>query len=179
MRKLPIFLTAGALALAGTAAFASGGPNLHTMTLKLPDGGVAKIEYSGDIPPKVDIRSGAPTNVSAFSPDFAFAGFPEFTRIEAAMDRQMDDMLRQARIMMAAPMLPNTPFKTSLGGAPGDDSRWFVSTANRHDFCARSVEVTVINGKRSVRSDTEGNCGSSRAASDTSPHSSAVSGKSI
>ena len=171
MRKLPIFLTAGALALAGTAAFASGGPNLHTMTLKLPDGGVAKIEYSGDIPPKVDIQSGGPTNVSA--------GFPEFTKIEAAMDRQMDDMLRQARIMMAAPMLPNTPFRMSLGGAPGDDSRWFVSTANGHDFCARSVEVTVINGKRSVRSHTVGNCSSPSAAPDAAVPSGTGSGKSI
>ena len=44
MRKFPLILAAGALALVGTAALAAGGPNFHTLTVKLPDGGVAKME---------------------------------------------------------------------------------------------------------------------------------------
>ena len=53
------------------------------------------------------------------------------------------------------------------------------STANGHDFCARSVEVTVINGKRSVRSHTVGNCSSPSAAPDAAVPSGTASGKSI
>jgi len=176
MRKLPLIVAAGALTLAGTA-FAAANTNLHTMTVKLPDGGVAKIEYTGSVAPKVDIRTGAPGDFAAFEPGFGFSGFQDFAKIEAAMDRQMSDMLREARVMMATPAIPNEPFKANFGAAPGDDSRWFISSGNSGNFCARSVEVTVVNGKRSVRSHTEGNCGPSKG--DLSAHQSVVPGKTI
>src|SRR5690348_15338895 len=119
MRKFPFVLAAGALALAGTAALA-GGPNLHTMTVKLPDGGVAKIEYSGNVPPKVDISTGSPRgDFAAFAPGIAFSGLPDLAKIEAAMDRQMDDMLRKADAIMEMAARPNVPLQADFGALPG------------------------------------------------------------
>jgi len=163
MRKLPLILGAGALALAGTAALAAGGSDLHTMTVKLPDGGVANIEYTGDVAPKVDIRSGGSGDLARFVPGGIFAGFSDFAAIQADMDRQMDDMLREARTMLAMPVAPNAPFEANFGVVPGGSSSWFVSTGNGGNFCERSVEVTIVNGKRSVHEQTSGNCGPAKA----------------
>jgi hypothetical protein len=179
MRKLLLILGAGALALAGTAALAAGGSTLHTMTVKLPDGGVAKIEYSGNVAPKVDIRAGSSGDFAAFAPSSAFSGFPNFAKIEAVMDRQMNDMLREARAMMAMPATSNAPFEANFGALPQDSSSWFVSTGNGANFCARSVEVTVVNGKKTVRSHTEGNCGPAKGEAAGAAHSPAAPAKSI
>ena len=54
MRKIQTVLLAGALALAGTAAFAASS-DVHHMKVRLADGSVANIEYTGDIAPKVSL----------------------------------------------------------------------------------------------------------------------------
>ena len=164
MRKLPLILGAGALALAaGTAALAAGGSDFHIMTVKLPDGGVAKIEYTGNVAPKVDIRSGGSGDLARFVPGGVVTAFPDFAAIQADMDRQMDDMLREARTMMAMPAPPNAPFEATFGAMPAGSPGWFVSTGNGGNFCERSVEVTIVNGKRSVHEQTRGNCGPAKA----------------
>ena len=181
MRKLPLILGAGALALAGTAALAAGGSDLHTMTVKLPDGGVAKIEYTGNVAPKVDVRSRSSGDLARFVPGGIFAGFPDLVAIQADMDRQMNDMLREARTMMAMPVAPNAPFEANFGAVPGGSSSWFVSTGNGGNFCARSVEVTIVNGKKSVREQTSGNCGpaGSGASAPAQDHAKATPAKAI
>ena len=179
MRKLPLFFGAGALALAGTAALAAGNSNLHTMTVKLPDGGAAKIEYSGNVAPKVDIRSGSPGEFAMLAPAFAFAGFPDVAQIEAAMDRQMSHMLREARAMMAMPSPGNMPFEANFGVAGSGNPGWFISDGSGGNFCSRSVEVTVINGKKTVRSRMEGHCGTAKGESAAAAHPGPAPDKSI
>ena len=55
MRKLPAFAFAGAAAtfLAGTALAAN--PNKHVIAVALPDGATARVEYVGNVAPKVTI----------------------------------------------------------------------------------------------------------------------------
>src|SRR6185437_650326 len=48
-----IFLASAAILLAGTAAFAATLPRLHHMTVRLPDGSMEQIAYSGDQAPQV------------------------------------------------------------------------------------------------------------------------------
>lgn len=178
MRKLPLILGAGALALAGTAALAASGSNVHTMSVNLPDGGVANIEYTGNVAPKVDIRAGVPGDLAAFAPGGAFAGFPDFARIDAAMDRQMNEMLRQARAMMATPSA-SMPFEANFAAVPSGNPGWFISAGKGGNFCERSVEVTVVNGKRSVHEQTHGNCGSASASTSAQDHAKPAPAKSI
>ncbi len=55
MRTLPALALAGvaAAALAGTAIAAS--PRTHVMNVPLPDGSVARVEYIGEVAPKVTV----------------------------------------------------------------------------------------------------------------------------
>jgi hypothetical protein len=161
MRRLKPLLVAGlsAAALAGVAGIAvARSAHFHTMTVQIPDGGVAEIRYSGDQPPQV-VVSRAPA-FATWAPA-AFSGwvdpFADFDRIAAQMDRQMDVMLRQARALEASPgLIPR-----------GADGYRFVSSGAGGGFCGRSVEITSQgDGKPPhVVSHTWGDCGDGSAAS--------------
>ncbi|MGN6147885.1 MAG: hypothetical protein ACTHPD_05040, partial [Rhizomicrobium sp.] len=85
MRKTTMALMAGALALAGTAAWAASS-DVHHMTVRLADGSVANIEYTGDVAPKVSIREGAPMSLADFAPLPRAAPFADFQQIDAMMN---------------------------------------------------------------------------------------------
>jgi hypothetical protein len=154
MRKTTITLMAGALALAGTAAWAAS-DNVHHMTVRLADGSVANIEYTGDVAPKVTIREGAPMSLADFAPMPGFAPFAGFQQIDAMMNAQMRAMQRQVNAMMAMPMMgANAPIEAAFGKMP----------AGSH-FCAQSVRITTdANGKQNIERKTAGNCGSGAAS---------------
>lgn len=135
-RRNTVLFAAGALMmLAGGSAMAAGSQSgAHEMTISLPNGGTAQIEYWGSQPPKVVIGP-APVSPVAMPgiampgiamPDMAMmplplpmpsmfwpAGFgvanaPSFAalqRISAQMDRQMAAMVRQMNGAM--PLLPS------------------------------------------------------------------------
>src|SRR3954447_575906 len=85
----------GAVALAGAAAAAS--QDHHTMNVPLPDGSTAKVEYVGDVAPKVTV---VPAPLSSFG---------LFDRSMFDIQRQIDAMMKQADAMARMP----------LAGAPG------------------------------------------------------------
>ena len=148
MRKIQTVLLAGALALAGTAAFAASS-DVHHMKVRLADGSVANIEYTGDIAPKVSLAPPGPMDFAAFAPQFGFAPFAGFAQIDAMMDAQMRAMQRQINAMMAMPLGSNAPIEAAFGKMPAGTN-----------FCAQSVRITTdANGKQNIERKTAGNCG--------------------
>ena len=84
MRKLhTVALAAVATALAGTAIAAS--PQTHVLTVPLPDGAVARVQYAGDVPPRVTV------DPAPLAPGFWMSGMmPSF----ASFDRRIQQMDR-------------------------------------------------------------------------------------
>lgn len=165
-----------AVALAGTCAFAAAGPTRHTMTVRTPDGGVAHIEYSGNVPPTVTFGA-APRSPAAFFG--AASPFAAFHRISAAMDREMDVLLRQADLL-AAPA-PGPMYEATLRNLPADSSQYsMVSTLSGNGVCMRSVEVTRrANGKPHIVSRSSGDCGKSAGAGLTAAPASQAAPRSL
>src|SRR5206468_5083163 len=66
----------------------------HVMNVPLPDGSVARVEYVGDVAPKVTV------NRAPMPGDFwtgAIPSFPDFGRVFEQMDRQMRQVGQMAR----------------------------------------------------------------------------------
>jgi hypothetical protein len=164
MRKIhTVFLAAGALALAGTAAFAASN-DVHHMKVRLADGSVANIEYTGDVAPKISLAAPRPMDFAAFGPQIGFA--PGFAQIDAMMNAQMRQMQQQIGAMMAMPMGANAPMEAAFGKGGGN-------------FCAQSVRITTdANGKQNIERKTAGNCGGA-AASAPAEHAPAHRGNTI
>jgi hypothetical protein len=167
MRIIQTALLTGVAAIAcvGVAAMAaSPKPQTHVLTVQLPDGSVEQIQYSGDIAPQVALAPGG-MPVGSFAPLLgpapANAPFALLARMSAEMDRQMADMMRNARAM---PM----PDFAGLGQVqqadlaklpPGTQSYSFVSTINGGKACTRSVQITQgSDQKPRVVSQTSGDC---------------------
>jgi hypothetical protein len=122
----------GSVALAGAAVAAS--RDTHTMTVPLPDGSTARVEYVGEVAPKVTV-----VPVPA-------APFGMFDHSMFDMQRQMDAMMRQIDVLARAPMaVAGTPGMNvaAYGNAPvGSQSITVVSTSNGSKSCTRTTEVT-------------------------------------
>ena len=140
MRKLPAFVLGGvaAAALAGTAIAA--GPKPHVMNVPLPDGSTARVEYVGDVAPKVTVqprRMGDPTMPWAMS----FPSFGNFDRIFADMQRRSEEMIRQAQQAAHEPA-GAAPYIAAYGDLPaGQTSTTVVSVSNGGATCTRTTEV--------------------------------------
>lgn len=157
--RTAIFAGIAALAVAGTALAG----NLHkTMTVNLPDGLVARVEYQGDVAPKVTVERRIP-DLAALMAHPAWAPFTNLERISADMDRQFEAMFRQVRTLEAFPAdeaaLTNWVSVRPLTAGTARYS--YVATSNGKGFCARSVEITSDGpkGKPKVISSTSGDCG--------------------
>ena len=85
-----------------------------------------------------------------------------FDRIAADMDRQMDAMFRQARMLETA-AVGDAPFdQAGFGALPaGTVSYRFVSTSTGNGVCSRSVQVTSLGAGQQpkVVSSSSGDCG--------------------
>jgi hypothetical protein len=136
MRKARAILLAGLGAVSLTGAAAAPGQKTHTMSVPLPDGSIAKIEYVGDVAPKVTID---PAPVPRF-----FGGFGAFDRTMTDMRRQMDAMIRRMRQMQSRPVTRARGMNiASYGDMPeGSTSVSVVSTTNGGKTCTRTTEVT-------------------------------------
>lgn len=166
MRKFALLAGAGALVLAGTAAFAAGADSIHTMTIQLPGGGLERIQYSGNVAPKVSVET-APFDMLAPQ----LTAFGDFDRISAMMDAQMAQMqaaMQQADALAARQLQAgNNPIEISAGSMPAGSSSYSVVTSfNGGKFCERSVEITrpANGGKVNVVNHTSGDCGPNGAA---------------
>jgi hypothetical protein len=148
VKKLPVAAFAGALALAGTAFAASPTshvtPKPHVMNVPLPDGSVARVEYVGDVAPRVTVAPGPMSE--AMTPAGApwampFPTFANFDRMMAEMNRRSQDMIRQAREMARQPA-GAAPYVASYGNLPaGESSTTIVSVSDGGKSCTRTTQV--------------------------------------
>ena len=147
----------GAVTLAGAAAAAS--RDTHILNVPLPDGSTAKVEYVGDVAPKVTVTP-APLNAG-------FPAFGMFDRTMADMQRQIDAMMRQVNEMTAQPVARVPGMNVAAyGNTPaGTQSVTVVSTSNGTKTCTRTTEMTSQGSGKppKVVTNVSGDCGKTTA----------------
>lgn len=167
MHSLKSLLIAGA-AIAGLAVLAPAVArelNSHKMTVPVPGGGVATIEYSGNVAPKVSFLPVAGERLADPFTWPAALGMPSF----AALDQMAADMDRQMNVMLhRAEMLSRLPQGDGLRGAvmhdlPPGTSFSMVSETTSNGVCTHVTRITQGAGdaRPQVVSNTSGNCGES------------------
>lgn len=139
----------GVAAVAGAAVAAS--RDSHTMNVPLPDGSTARVEYVGEVAPKVTV---VPAPVAPFG---------WFDRSAFDMQRQIDAMMRQVDAMTKMPMagIPGMNV-AAYGNAPrGSSSVTVVSTSDGDKTCTRTTEVTAQGAGKppKVVTNVSGDCG--------------------
>jgi hypothetical protein len=162
---------AAAVALAGTAIAASPktpAAKTHVMSVPLPGGSVARVEYVGEVAPKVTVE---PRPLAELGSPWAvgFPSFAGFDRMMAEMQRQSQEMIRHAQEMAKHPTAPGAqPYIASYGDLPaGQTSTTVVSVSNGGATCTRTTEVVSQGtGKPpKVTSSVSGQCGAAAAPS--------------
>jgi hypothetical protein len=148
----------GAAAIAGAAVAAS--RDSHTMNVPLSDGSTAKIEYVGEVAPKVTV---IPAPISPIG----FPAFGMFDRSMADMQRQIDAMMREVNSVAARPIVGVPGMNVAgYGNAPaGTQSVTVVSTSNGANTCTRTTEVTSQGAGKppKVVTNVSGDCGAAAA----------------
>jgi hypothetical protein len=170
MRKFRTAVLAGvaALGVAGTAMASS--KDTHVMTVDLPDGSVAQIEYQGDVAPKMRIEPTTRFVPIRVADPVDAAPFATFDRVFAEMDRQVDAMMRQVRALEQQPHdLGARPDLIAFGEMPaGTVSYRFVSTGDGTHVCSRSWQWTTQGSGKEPKliSSSSGDCakGGTKAA---------------
>jgi hypothetical protein len=169
MRVSRTFLIGGiaAAALAGVATAAA--LNTHTLTVRLPDGEVERIVYTGNVAPRVEVApAGAPVPVVwAPGPGFDDTAFAAMDGISAQMDREIAAMFQQADAMEARALAGSGDLRSvSTADMPAGARNFsYVSTVSGDGICSRSVEITSSGDGRTPRvvRHSSGNCGTSAA----------------
>jgi hypothetical protein len=136
--------------LTGIAALAVAGVSLaavrdtHMVKVDMPDGSVARIEYSGDIAPKVTFAPVSHTAPVALVGGFDSTPFAALDDVAVEMDWQAASIFHQAAQLQALPMLVEDKLETVARGKlpPGTVHYEFVSTSSGNGTCMRSVEMT-------------------------------------
>jgi hypothetical protein len=151
MSHLRNALLAGAavVTLAGAASLAQAQTTdtpagVHVMNVRLPDGAVQQIAYTGDVAPRIVF---VPVAQQVASP------FALLERVSEQMDRQMA-MMMQAFSPMMTQTFAGAPIQAGFGVMPAGAG-----------VCMRSISVTYTgNGQPHVVSKTAGNCGATAPA---------------
>jgi hypothetical protein len=177
-----LLAAAATVAVAGFAGLAAAEiKNAHLLTVRLPDGSLEHIQYTGDQPPKVSVETTpvmmiAPVDMVSVSPIAQMFGpaspFADLPRISAAMDRQAAAMLRQVEMTPMSPTGANGPMLADLNRLPpGVQGFSMVSTSSGDGMCMHSVEYRSMGAGKApkVLTRTSGNCGPAGAA--TGAHS--------
>jgi hypothetical protein len=162
VRKLHGFAIAGlsAAMLAGTA-MAAAAARAHVINVPLADGSTVRVEYVGDVAPKVSVAPGAMADARVPWAMSAFPSFAGFEAMFAQMNRQMQQIQQMARQPGAAPGMNVAAY----GAMPPGASSYSVSTVS-NGACTRTTEVVSQgDGKPpKVTSNVSGNCAESGAA---------------
>ena len=130
MRKASGLVLAGlgAAAIAGAAVAAN--RDSHILNVPAPDGSTVRVEYVGNVAPKVTV-------VPAPAP------FALFDRSMFDMQRQIDAMMRQIDTVARMPVGTPGMSVAAYGSAPaGAQSVTVVSTSDGAKICTRTTEVT-------------------------------------
>lgn len=175
MRKLPVFAVAGvaAAAIAGTAIAAN--RNSHVMNVPLPDGSTVRVQYVGDVAPKVMVDPVRPVSPDDWS---VFPSFAGFDRMMEQMSRETEAMIHQAQEMATRPGVGAAPFVASFGNAPAgaSSSTTIVSFSNGSGTCTRTTQaVSQGPGKPpKVTTSVSGNCGADSGPVQPAPSSAPI-----
>jgi hypothetical protein len=160
MRKLRTAVLAGCAAVVAVGTAVAASHDTHALRIAMPDGSIARIEYQGDVAPRVTLAPATP--VALFEP-FDSAPFAAFDRVAAQIDRDMDAMIRQTATLSAAPSL--TPDGTldmaAFGKLPAGTMHYsFVSTSTGNGTCNRTVQMTSygVNQQPKVVQTSSGDC---------------------
>jgi hypothetical protein len=173
MRTLRTALLAGVATLGLDLTGAALAQNLNTMTVRLPNGGLAEIRYVGDVPPRVVFLPQSNSAFDGWTPVSPFfvpeSPFAMMDRISAEMDRRAAAMFRQAETI-ATQARSGPPIEAAFGNlSPGSQSYSYVSTMSGNGVCTQSTRITSTgNGPPKVESSSSGNCGPG-AATHTAP----------
>jgi hypothetical protein len=142
------------------------------MNVPLPGGGVAHVEYVGDVAPKVTIAPGAFADAGDRW-GMAFPSFAGFDRMMADMQHRSDQMIRQAQQMAHRPA-GAAPYIASYGNTlpAGGSSTTVVSVSNNGVTCTRTTEVVSQGPGKApkVTSNASGQCGGTAAPSASPTH---------
>lgn len=135
MRFKRAAILAGAAALLAAGAAQARPAEVHHMNVALPDGSVARIEYTGDVTPVVRIVPAEARTLAAYDP---FAGFE---RIAALMAAQREAMLRQmAELREGAARAASTSGLALTGDLPPGVHYTYFSSTTDANGCTRTVE---------------------------------------
>ena len=160
MPKALGFILAGLGAVTLTGAALAASRDTHIMTVALPDGSTAKVEYVGNVAPKVTV---APAPLPG-----PFAPFGLFDRSAFDMQRQIDAMMREVSQMARFPIAGAPGLNVAAyGNAPaGSSSVTVVTTSNVSKTCTRRTEVTSegAGNPPKVVSSLSGDCGADAPA---------------
>jgi hypothetical protein len=169
MNSLKPLLLAGAT-IAGLAVLAPAMArelNSHHMTVPVPGGGVATIEYSGNVAPKVSflpIAGPQAADPFAWAAAFDMPSFVALDRMAADMDRQMNVMMHRAELLSRLPQDDGLRSAVMHDLPPGT-SFSMVSETSSNGVCTHVTRITRGAGdaKPQLVSQTSGNCGQSGA----------------
>ncbi len=156
VRLTPSLLIVGVAGAAVVGAVTATALNTHMITVRLPDGGVERVIYTGAVAPRIAVAAAQPPGPAFWADDGAFdeAAF-------AAMDRDMALMLPRMRAMPIGPFV-----------AFDDSGLSMASALQGGHVCARSIEITALaDGQRPrVVTHTAGDCGPSAAPAAAPTH---------
>ena len=176
-----LLIGAGLIAAAGLAgqAFAQQkteqSAQMHQMTVRLPDGSLEVIRYSGDQPPVISFRGNpdaASSLIAAFDPFDDASPFADMERISAAMDREMAAMLNNAPLLAQWPDGADNLTKIDLSRLPpGAQGYTMISTTSGKGTCTRTMQYfSTGSGKPQVKTSSSGSCGTLRGSGATPAH---------
>ena len=162
MRKYRTAVLTGIAALAVAGVSLAAVRDTHMLKVDLPDGSVARIEYSGDVAPKVTLVPVSHAIPVGFAEGFDSTPFAVLDHVAAEMDRQAAAMIHQAAQFEALPMLAQSKLESAALGKlpPGTMHYEFVSTSSGSGGCTRGVEITSYGPDRQPKivSTSSGNC---------------------
>jgi len=165
VQKLRTFAVIGAavLAAAGLAGATAGElAKTHVLTVRLPDGSIEQVRYSGDQPPRISVDE-----LPVFSPRFEPFGddspFAMLDRMSAEMDREAAALWGETARLSDSALLPSGALTAVDFGNPPPGARSFsvVSTFSGGHMCTRSVEYSASpdGGRPRIVTRTSGDCG--------------------
>jgi hypothetical protein len=141
MRLSRLVLPAAAIAALGAAAYAER-PATHVVEYRLPDGGVARVRYTGDVPPRLVMVPAGATAVA--SP------FDMFDQVATMMDEQADAMFAQIADMQRAAREGTTP--AGLASTPAGAHWTSVSSSSAGGrTCTTEVSMVSQGGGKAPR----------------------------
>lgn len=154
----------GAAVLSVAGAAMAAGHYTHEMKVALPDGSIARIEYTGDVAPRVSVTSAVPVAPVAFLNPFDPVPFMDLDRVSDQMEEQASALMRQVDAMRTAASDANAkPQLAASANLPaGTGNFTFISIGNGKGTgsCYRSVQVTSdgSGAHPKIVSNREGNC---------------------